>query len=82
MQLFQPIITEEYDQLKPTYTRVDEAVNATMRLNEYCTRKHVKPTFDFSTEGKPPSQVFTCTITLRYLKVSGQGRNKQHAKNA
>lgn len=81
-QLFHAPIKEEYEALKPTYTTPPDAVNALVRLHEYCQRKRVVPIIECESTGTVQEPRFSATIKLRHLKITAEGRTKQHAKNA
>jgi len=80
--VFKPLIEQVYEQLRDNHDNTGVAGDAVTKLHEFCQAKLLTPVFDFDTEGALTKKVFTCTITIRHLKVAGQGTNKQKAKQA
>lgn len=53
-----------------------------LRFMNWMAAKSETPVFEFEEQGKPPINVFTCTIKFRGRRFEGKGSTKQRAKNA
>lgn len=81
--VFKPLLSLAYDVVKPVMKETDFGYSDSVsRFKNWTDARGHQATFEFVEEGKPPRNVFTCTITFRGRKFEGKGSTKQRAKNA